>query len=389
MADISILFCGDICFMKTPDVDAEKSKEIISELKPVFDSADMLVMNLETPIADEGIGAPIYKCGPNIIGRQKNLGFLTESGCDLAVLANNHTKDFGEEALVSTFKELDKIGMPYVGAGMDVEEAYKAWRGEVGGKKISIIAVCENEFGNADFHVSGTAGYDLERLGDKIAEEKVISDYVIVSFHGGCEHNPLPSPHTVERYRLLITLGADAVIGGHPHCIQGIETYKNKPIVYSVGNFYFTGKGMWKPTQTCSNYGLIANVKISDNGVAVETIPVYTNEEGTKITLLEGDEKKRLLDYIDKISEPIKDREKLVHMFKGWCMSRGFDYAKGNAFLDEYFEADKQPAPVAKIQNLYDCEAHNELIRTTMTILYEGEFAKAKEWEKELQDYFL
>lgn len=62
---------------------------------------------------------------------------------------------------------------------------------------------------------------------------------VIVIHHGGNEHQPLPSPHNRARYQDVIDMGADALIGMHPHCPQGWEIYQGKPIVYSTGNFMF------------------------------------------------------------------------------------------------------------------------------------------------------
>ena len=105
---MNIIFTGDVCFMEQHEMDETLAKKVLSGLKPTLDSADYLVMNLETPLAKEGVGAPITKSGPNIIGRPENVGFLTEAGCRLAVLANNHTADYGDDALSETVDLLDK-----------------------------------------------------------------------------------------------------------------------------------------------------------------------------------------------------------------------------------------------------------------------------------------
>ena len=72
----------------------------------------------------------------------------------------------------------------------------------------------------------GSAGYNPKMLLKQIREEKAEPDYVIVVFHGGNEFSPLPSPDTVDRYRFICDMGADAVIGGHTHCPQGYEIYE-------------------------------------------------------------------------------------------------------------------------------------------------------------------
>ena len=91
-----LLFAGDVCLDVQPEVDATLSRRILAGVKPYFEAADLRILNLETPLADEGVGAPIPKSGPNIVGRPRNLAFLREAGADCAVLANNHAKDYGE-----------------------------------------------------------------------------------------------------------------------------------------------------------------------------------------------------------------------------------------------------------------------------------------------------
>ena len=183
---MKLLFTGDVCFNYRPDVDAEKSREILSALKPVFDSADLRIMNLETPIFDEGVGTKITKSGPNLIGRPHNLGFLTEAGCDCAILANNHTGDYGDDALYQTLEYLDRASIPYCGAGKDIQDAYRAYRYTKGDVTFSVIAVCENEFGTAEYNKPGSAGFSMELLSDAIRRERDVSEFVIVVYHGGC-----------------------------------------------------------------------------------------------------------------------------------------------------------------------------------------------------------
>ena len=123
---MKLLFTGDICFNYRLEVDAEISRSILASVKPVFDAADFRIMNLETPIFDEGVGYRIKKTGPNLTGRPHNLGFLREAGCDCAVLANNHTGDFGDDALFQTLDYLGQADIPYCGAGKNIKDAYRA-----------------------------------------------------------------------------------------------------------------------------------------------------------------------------------------------------------------------------------------------------------------------
>ena len=154
---MKLLFTGDVCFKYQPELDETMAKAALENLLPIFRQADYRVMNLETPLCPEGIGAPIEKSGPNIVGRPENAAFLTVAGCDCAILANNHTGDYGDDALFATLDILDSRGIAHTGAGANIDEAYIPWRITKDGISVSVIAVCENEFGIAMAEKPGAA----------------------------------------------------------------------------------------------------------------------------------------------------------------------------------------------------------------------------------------
>ena len=103
-------------------------------------------------------------------------------------------------------------------------------------------------------------------------EAKANADFLILIIHGGHETYELPSPRMKKLYRWFIDLGVDAVIGHHTHCYSGSEVYKNKPIVYSLGNFIFDSKirdASW-------NYGVFAVLSLSADRVIIELVPFET-----------------------------------------------------------------------------------------------------------------
>jgi hypothetical protein len=155
------------------------------------------------------------------------------------IVARQKVEQGDGASLEDTLALLDENKILHAGAGANVNEAYQALRLEKDGISVAIISVCENEFGMATETTYGSAGYEPRLLLKQIKEEKKRADFVVVVFHGGNEFNPLPSPDTVARYRLVCDMGADAVIGGHTHCPQGYEYYGGKPIVYSLGNLLF------------------------------------------------------------------------------------------------------------------------------------------------------
>ncbi len=363
----TIAFTGDICFHDQPEADFEYSKKILADVMPVFESADLVAMNLENPLAPEGMGEPIPKAGPNLIGGEQTIGFLLAAGCGFAVLANNHTGDFGAEPLYNTLRLLDENGIGYAGAGKNLDEAYKAFRITKNGISLSIVCVCENEFGVAEADKPGTAGFEIGRLTERLVEERDISDFVVVMIHGGNEHNPLPSPMARSRYRLFTELGADAVIGGHPHCPQGIEYYKGKPIVYSTGNFLFKDFGEVDAAWTL---GYIAKLTLNKGeSPKVEAIPYRFESDGSAINLLKGEEYEIFMRHLDKISAIIPDDRALHDYFDGWCWLHR-DFLLQATPGKEMLEFDRHYHNAYLVYNRLICEAHLEICRRLTYIAF-------------------
>ena len=138
---MKLLFTGDVCFNYQPELEETMAQTALADMLPLFRQADYRVMNLETPLCPEHIGAPIEKSGPNLVGRPRNIAFLTTAGCDCAILANNHTGDYGDDALYATLDLLDSRGIAHTGAGANLDEAYRPWRIAKDGVSGSVIAV--------------------------------------------------------------------------------------------------------------------------------------------------------------------------------------------------------------------------------------------------------
>jgi poly-gamma-glutamate synthesis protein (capsule biosynthesis protein) len=103
----------------------------------------------------------------------------------------------------------------------------------------------EAQFGASTLHQHSRGGFawiNHPSVKHIVKESREKLDVLIIQVHAGLEDHDLPLPEWRERYRELIDLGADAIIGSHPHVPQGWETYKGKPIFYSLGNFYFDGE---------------------------------------------------------------------------------------------------------------------------------------------------
>ncbi len=381
---MKIMVCADVATYKMPErIDADYCKSLLRDMKPILQSADYRIANLECVLCDNGVGAPIVKSGPNLNGYVKNAAFLEEAGIDCAVLANNHFGDLGEPASLATIDLLDRMSIAHMGGGRNLEEAYRAWYAEKDGVKVAFLAVCENEFGGATESKAGAAVYSMKRLCDRIAEEKELADFVVVLFHGGNEYNPVPSPETVDRYRLLIDMGADALVAGHTHCMQGFETYRGKPIIYSMGNFFFpyifaatiSERNPW-------NFGYITELTVRrGENITFRVIPYELKDDSTWLHALDGEEKQTILDYLDKLSAIIQDPKEVRRYFEAWCTKSGASYSKALIHDPAYLEDDLSEELAKKqaaLRNLFWCESHDALMRGLLKLEYEGRVEEAR-----------
>lgn len=206
-------------------------------------SADITAGNLEAPITARGTPAEnkdyVYR------GPAASLPAIKEAGFDVLSLANNHTMDYGWIGLQDTIAALDEHQIRHMGAGMDETTAYAPAYLEVKGFKVAYIGVSNVIWKvewKADKKRPGLAeAYDITRAIDAIQEADQHADLVVVMVHWGVEYTDQPIPDQVAKGRRFIDAGADLVIGSHPHVLQGFESYNDKWIAYSLGNFVFSG----------------------------------------------------------------------------------------------------------------------------------------------------
>jgi poly-gamma-glutamate synthesis protein (capsule biosynthesis protein) len=262
---------------------------------------------------------------------------------------------------------------------MNKEEAYRAYRVTVKGVSLSFLSVCENEFGIATETAPGAAGFHLKYLRDRIVEEKKEAEFVIVIFHGGNEQNPVPAPVVIDRYRLLIDLGADAVVAGHTHCMQGAELYCGKPIIYSMGNYFF-------PSGTRSDddpwlWGYLTALTVERGvGITYNPIPYVLRENNTHLHVLDGAQREVVLRYIDRLSAIIADPAEVRRYYEAWATHLGAWYISRFDYKKEYETSaitKEQLWEFSPTKNLLGCEAHNDLIKTLTQLVYEGRFDQA------------
>ncbi len=234
---IRLFFAGDFCSKPST------SRIIVSdELKDLIQSCDLKVVNFEVPLKPENTNLP-PQSRERFFQHDDVPDFLRGMGFNLYSIANNHAFDWGDEGYKKTKSAL---GDAAFGAGT-YEEAYRVKIVDVQGVKIGFYALSfaayKGVFDDVMNHEGlGCAYINDLRVNHDIMEAKKHVDYLFVLPHDGIEYIDIPMPESIARYRDFIDYGADGVIATHPHCPQGWEEYKSKPIFYSLGNFLFNSK---------------------------------------------------------------------------------------------------------------------------------------------------
>ena len=213
-------------------------------VRDLFRSDDVSIINLECAAGDGGA-----KVADKEFNFRCARGFtaMKRSGVDVANQANNHSLDFGTEAMLDGRINLSRAGIVPVGVGRDADEAHEPAVIHVRGRTVAVLG-----FGGVIPFRDWVAGPDRAGMADgdditsmvaavKAADE--IADYVFVAIHWGAERETKPQPGDVDRAHAMIDAGADGIFGHHAHRLQPLEIYKRRPIFYGLGNFVWPRPG--------------------------------------------------------------------------------------------------------------------------------------------------
>ncbi len=301
---VSLGFVGDILFDDEYAVMANLLNRgvtiengISEELLVQMQDVDILMANNEFPYTERG--TPTEGKTYTFRAEPESVSYLRDMGVDVVSLANNHCYDFGEVGLLDTLTTLEEVDMPYVGAGRNLEEAAGPVYFIAGDIKIAIVSATQIErLDNPDTRgaTENSPGvfrcWNPEKLYEVVKEAKDNSDFVVVYIHWGTENETEPDWAQLEQAPKLAEAGADLVIGGHTHCLQGIQYFGDVPVIYSLGNFWFNSKTV----DTC-----LFKVNITKDGIeSVQFVPAI--QSGSRTDLAYGTEKERIISYMEGIS---------------------------------------------------------------------------------------
>jgi poly-gamma-glutamate synthesis protein (capsule biosynthesis protein) len=274
----------------------------------LLDSSDFNFGNLESPFAppapDAGSASAAGLSGSDwdgVIGGKslvfgapnKSLRALTLFNFRVLSMANNHALDQAEAGLLHTIDRLAANGIRVVGAGANLEDAWRAQVVERQGRKIAFLAVsyASLNYGTDERNEYVARIEDLDRLRLQVRALKRQADFVVVAMHAGNEYTSQPTEAQVKFARAAIDAGAGLVAGSHPHWLQRCERYKGGLIFYSLGNFVFD-----LDSSPEVRVGAAVKVHIAANNLAwAEVIPVEI-ENGCCPRPARGDEIRRTLE---------------------------------------------------------------------------------------------
>ena len=261
-------------------------------VKDIFDKDDITIVNLESPLTTSSqMADKQFK----FKGDPRYTEILKLGSVEVVNIANNHTRDYLQQGVDDTIKYLKQGGIGFVGEG-------NKYITEKNGIKIGMLGY--TGWSN-DMLIKKSIEKDIQYL--KVNGAKL----VIVSFHWGEENAHMPNVVQKDLARFTIDSGADLILGHHPHVIDGIEEYKGKYIVYSLGNFCFGGNSNPKDKDTFifQQKFTFQNDELT-NKIDTKIIPCLISSIKTRNnyqpTIAEGADLERINSTIDKYSKDLK-----------------------------------------------------------------------------------
>lgn len=305
--DIKMLFLGDI--MLDRHVKEKIAGQGVSYLfqglkndKFDFFKYDIVNANLEGAVTNGGSHYPPifsydFAFAPEVMEKFKDYNFNSFN------LANNHLSDQGERGLNETRANLAKLNFQYYGCedGQAGDCSFKIYK--VNGVRIGLVGFS-----------MVYKKFDQEKAKNLIADLETKADLVIINIHWGTEYSHVFNKIQEDTAHKLIDAGADIIIGHHPHVVQGIEIYNNKPIFYSLGNFIFD---QYFSRDTQEELAVELNLEASGQAKVI-FYPLISKQ--SQPSLMADTEKEKYLREIagwskgdDKLLEQIKNGEILIN----------------------------------------------------------------------------
>ena len=319
--DATVVAVGDVVISRRQPEEA--FARVLDELK----SGTFACCNFEVPLSNKGLPQSgkfeTLHAAPEMIE-----GFV-QGGFKVVSLANNHSMDYGAEALLDTIDLIDSRGILHAGAGKNGEEARRPVFFEAGGMRFAFLSFATEAFPGYGAHAlkpgiamirrdplygpSCVNPDDVGMMTELIREAGKKADFVIAAFHWGLSQSRALTRSQLTLGRAAVDAGARLIVGHHPHVLQGVEVYKHSLILYSLGNFVFDLMPEFLSPATRDT--VLVKVKLSGARVKEALfLPAWINEEGQPEILEEKHERNReILDLLRSLSAARKTGPSIKH----------------------------------------------------------------------------
>jgi poly-gamma-glutamate synthesis protein (capsule biosynthesis protein) len=304
-ATVKLGFIGDILLAGTVGelTDREGALAPWEAVKDILRGYDLVAGNLECAVGSAG--SPLPGKTWTFRADARTLGGMREAGVDVVSLANNHTLDYGTEGLLETVDLVKKAGIGAIGAGATDKAARVPYVFEKNGIKVGILATTVVVPSSSWKATAGSPGLAVDYWGwypDIVASIKELSkavDVVVVLVHWGEERTTEPVDWVMPISRAMKEAGAHAIIGSHPHVLEGIAYDGRALTAYSLGNFVFSTR----PDIPACQVGGILELTVSKG--KVESVSVVPTEiVWGKTVVAEGAAKSEALETLSALSRP-------------------------------------------------------------------------------------
>lgn len=243
---VVLAFGGDVHFEGTlASKLAADAAGVLAPIEPVLDDADLAIVNLETAVTTRGQPAAkqfVFSSPPSAFAA------LRGGGVDVASMANNHGMDFGPSGVRDSLAAARRYRFPVIGIGLDAKQAYRPFRRTINGQRIAVIGatqVLDDELISAWTAGPGKPGLasakNVPRLVKEVRAARKAADTVVVFLHWGVELDRCPTADQRRLARQLVAAGADVIVGGHAHRLQGAGRMGKALVAYGLGNFAWYG----------------------------------------------------------------------------------------------------------------------------------------------------
>jgi poly-gamma-glutamate synthesis protein (capsule biosynthesis protein) len=301
---LTITFVGDTGQGSVAEkfVEEHGYRHSFTHLRPLWAGSDFVVANMEMTI---GVPEPGKVNDQRPFQKPEAAAAYAQEGVTAVSLGNNHAMDYGAAGLASTLANLDAAGIRHFGAGMNEAEARRPLILEKNGVRVALLGYCqdysrlrkEDQYAGPD--KPGVALMSAEHMREDIAAARALAGRVVVVLHWVANYQRL-GEKAKGLARQAAEAGADIVVGSGPHVVWPVETIAGRPVLYSIGNFIWHNKGLYRKYKIEDRaYGLMASVGFSKErvtGIALRAINTDNREVKYMPRPVEGAEARRLFD---------------------------------------------------------------------------------------------